>query len=64
MARSEPEVTFTLDAETYFVLTESLREFSARQTDLAEHDLPSAQSRMQWSEIADEAVKKIEGAAS
>lgn len=60
-------VTFDLMAgdDTYFALTEALREFASRQRWEAEDDPTStAQSRIRWAECAENALGLVEKAIS
>ena len=59
-------VTFDLmsqDPDYYFVLTEALREFAARQRAEAEDEADPG-SRIRWAETAESAVERIEEALS
>jgi hypothetical protein len=60
-------VTFDLMAgdDTYFVLTEALREFASRQRREAEDDpATTAEDRIRWAECAENALGLIENAMS
>lgn len=52
------------DDDTYFVITEALREFSSRQRFEAdgEDDESIAQRRIKWADLADELRDRIENA--
>jgi hypothetical protein len=49
------------EPDYYFVLTEALREFAARQRAEAE-DADNAESRIRWAETAEDALDQIEDA--
>jgi hypothetical protein len=52
------------DDDTYFVLTEALREFASRQRWEAEDDLTTAGDRTRWAGCAENALSLIEKAMS
>lgn len=67
MSEQEPRhgsVTFELDPETYFVLTEALESWASHQRSVAKTDPASAAEREQWASIADDAARQIEESAT
>ena len=64
---AERIVTFDLmtdDPDYYFVLTEALRDFAARERAEARHDDDTAAARIHWAETAEAALDRIEAALS
>ena len=57
-------VTFELDPETCFVLTEALESCASHQRSVAKTDPASAAEREQWASIADDAARQIEESAT